>query len=124
PGGSVRTQGSIQVVHPTNALGKTIVYTHPAGTGYLPPLTPWRSGGSARTTDTTLLSGARNTLTAATTFDVPVSALPRGRVEVWAWLRSNAATEFGIFWSVDTYLGGVILNDSTEYLRMTLAANV
>lgn len=124
PGGSVRTQGSIAVEHATNSLGQAIVYTHPSGTAYLPPLTPWRSGGSSRTSDATLLSGARNAVATATTYDVPISALPRGRVEVWAWLRSNAATEFGMYWSVDTYLGGVLLSDSTYVQRMTLAANV
>lgn len=88
PGGSVRAEGSILVSHASSALGKVIVYTHPSGTGYLPPLRQWRTSGNAVTTDSALLSGSREPIGAGSTvFRVPVPVLPTGRVEIWAWLR-------------------------------------
>jgi hypothetical protein len=93
PGGSVRTHGSIQVAHASSSLGKTIVYTCPSGTGYLPPLRRWRTSGNTVTADASLLSGSREPIGAGSTvFRIPVSALPKGRVELWAWMRVTTGT--------------------------------
>ena len=93
PKGSVRTQGSIHVTHASNALGKVIVYTHPSGTGYLPPLRQWRTSGNTVTTDATMNSGAREPIgPGSTVFRVPVPVLPTGRVELWAWLRVTSSS--------------------------------
>lgn len=106
PGGAVRTQGSIQVSHATSALGKVIVYTHPTGTGYLPPLRPWRvSGGVTPTADATLLSGYKEDIAVpGVTYNVPVPNLPRGRCEVWAWVNITPAASGYIDWTVDSWI--------------------
>lgn len=122
PGGSVRTSGSIQISHASNALGTTIVYTHPSGTGYLPPLRPWRVSGDAVTSDSTMLSGARNNLTGITTFNVPEVNLPRGGVEVWAWLHSSSAGTFTMFWSLFSYMGSTQLSAEGRTTSITLPA--
>jgi hypothetical protein len=93
PGGSVRTHGSMRIAHPSNPLGKVIAYTHPSGTGYLPPLRQWRTSGNTVTTDTSLNSGAREPIgPSSTVFRVPQPVLPAGRVEVWAWLRVTSGS--------------------------------
>lgn len=110
PGGSVRTQGSIHVTHASSALGKTIVYTHPSGTGYLPPLRQWRTSGNTVTADSTLLSGSREPIgPSSTIFRVPVPVLPVGRVEIWAWLRVTT----GSLTRAPAYAIRSIVNDVT-----------
>lgn len=123
PGGTVRTQGSIQVAHATSSLGKTIVYTHPAGTGYLPPLRPWRVSGDTPTGDSTLLSGNRNTLVTPNDYNIPAANLPRGRVELWAWLRANSTTAFPLIWTVESWLNSVSLHPNDQTKTLSLAAN-
>jgi hypothetical protein len=116
PGGSVRTQGSIQISHASNALGKVIVYTHPAGTGYLPPLRRWRSSSATVTTDSTLVSGARNLIgTTATSYLIPSANLPDGRVELWAFLRATTSTGTrDVVWSVDSWMGSTRLSSEVR----------
>lgn len=111
PGGSVRTQGSIHVSHASSALGQTIVYTYPAGIGYLPPLRPWRVQSQSVTTDAAMLSGARNLLgPTSTEYQMPASAAPVGRVEVWARIRATLATGLAdITWKVASQIGGTSL---------------
>lgn len=107
PGGSRPTHGSIHVEHASSALGKAVVYTHPSGTGYLPPLSPWRASGDTRSTESGRVSGSKATLTAATNFNVPVSALPTGSVELWAWLHADNTNEFTLHWAVDSWMNDV-----------------
>jgi hypothetical protein len=123
PGGSVRTNGSIHVTHATASLGKTIVYTHPSSTGYLPPLSPWRFSSGTVTTDSTLLSGSKITLNVPCDYRVPVSALPRGRVELWAWLYDNTTETRRVYWAVDSWMNGVQVSptDPLRYIDLPLS---
>lgn len=116
PGGAVPTTGSIQVAHDTDALGKVVVHTHPSGTGYLPPLRPWLVSSPTVTTDSSLVSGARNLVdngTTVTTYRIPVSALPKGRAEVWAWVRSvTGSGDYSLDWAIASYMGSASLTYS------------
>jgi hypothetical protein len=124
PGGSVRTNGSIQVAHATSALGTVIVYSQKSDGGYLPPLSRWFAAGTTPTTDVTRMSGSYASIATAKDYRVPVTALPRGRVELWAWVRSSVSTEFGFYWAVDTWINNVGIGIGT-YARtpLTLPAN-
>lgn len=114
PGGSKKTQGSIQVAHDTDALGQVIVYTHESGTGYLPPLRPWLvdADSESSTSDSSLVSGARTPIgPIGTHWRIPAPVLPRGRAELWAWLRATDDTgvkEIG--WSVSSWMNGTALS--------------
>lgn len=124
PGGSVRATGNLQIAHATNALGKTIVYTHPSGTGYLPPLRPWRVSSEAVTVDSTLVSGSRNaTGPASTVYRLPVAVVPEGRVEVWAWLRETSSAPIArtITWDVASFMGSTLLSTNNKTTSVTFA---
>lgn len=125
PGGSVRTQGSIQVSHATSSLGKTIVYTTPTSTGYLPPLRQWLSSSSGVTPDATVLSGNRNGITTATVYRVPVTSSPAGRTEAWAWLRNaNAVTIRVDVTAVSVMNATTIGSSQTSQTDVVFGANV
>jgi hypothetical protein len=85
-GGSVKTSGSIQVASPSaTTLGLVVVYTCPNdGTGFTPPLRPYRVAGNATTPDSATVSGVRETIvnagspTASVDYVIPVGLLPEG----------------------------------------------
>lgn len=112
PGGSVPAEGTIMVQHETAGLGETIVFSHPAEGGYAPPLRPWWHDGDPEEANPAALSGATNTLTNATNFHVPVSAIPEGDVQLWARIFSDAAGSFQVYWAADAWMGGVVVGDS------------
>jgi hypothetical protein len=107
-GGTERTPASIRVAAPDGStdLGLTILHTSPEdGSGYSPPLRRWRTLGNTVTTDTTLLSGAREPLHAsAVQFMVPTSALPEGSYELCGRFRASAAGAHRIFFTGFTQL--------------------
>jgi hypothetical protein len=120
PGGSVKTQGSITVSHTANALGKTIVYTHPSSTGYLPPISRFLVSGGTRSADATAVSGDKAPLTTTSTWDIPVSVLPSGRMEVWAWLSASATTSFDLTWSAFSKMGSTALSSASNTVTLSL----
>lgn len=84
--GSARTQGSVAVEHATSALGDVLAYfwpktSDPRTANYSPAMRQYRAGGGAGspTADSSMVSGARETLTAfATIYSIPLNALPPG----------------------------------------------
>ncbi|MBA3783306.1 MAG: hypothetical protein H0X12_15825, partial [Nocardioides sp.] len=112
PGGSVPTEGDVIVQHPTSGLGQTIVFTHPSGGGYSPPLRQWRFSSDTVTPDASVVSGNTNQLTGGNEYRVPVSAIPDGDVQLWARLYSSAAGTVQIFWAADSWMGGVQVGDT------------
>lgn len=92
-GGSVPTSGSIQVASPSaTVLGTTLVYTAPdTGTGYSPPLRPYRTSGGTVTADATMVSGAREVVNPGVSYDVPAGALRKATYAVVARLNFTAA---------------------------------
>ncbi len=114
PGGSVPAEGTIFVQHATAGLGHVIVFTHPLGGGYTPPLRQWLAISEPVTADSTLVSGARNALTTATKFSVPVAAIPRGSAHLWARLRRTTAGTVTGTWAVTSSIGGVTLGDTIQ----------
>ena len=124
PGGSVTADGSLTVEHASNALGKAIVFTHPSGTGYLPPLRVWRFSGTAPTSDSSTLSGSRNPIVTPSVYQVPVSAAPRGRTELWAWLRNPNAVNIRIDSAVVSVMNSFAVGASqTGQVDVAFAAN-
>jgi hypothetical protein len=109
--GTARTQGRLAVEHATSALGDVIVYAYPDDdSGYVPPLrTYYRTAGSAPTTDTSLVSGARDDLGTPTVFTVPARRLPSGGHLAMALLRSNtelaAVAPYTVNVQTVTYVG-------------------
>ncbi|WP_181312460.1 hypothetical protein [Nocardioides campestrisoli] len=83
PAGSVPAEGTIVVQHETNALGDTIVYTHPLGRGYNPALMPFRTSSAPRTSNSLMVSGAHCDLSTPLVFSVPISAIPDGGAQLW-----------------------------------------
>jgi hypothetical protein len=126
PGGSVRTQGSIKVAHATDSLGRVIVYTYPAGSGYQPPLRPWLIASDAVSSDSTLLSGEKNFLDALTAFRIPMAAAPTGRVELWAWLMSTTTRTININADMYACFGATPIGEvqTTGAVSIDLEANV
>lgn len=104
--GSARTEGSFSISHATLALGDVLLYTSPL-TSYSPALRQYRSGGGTVTTDTTLVSGGRESLDTAATFDIPVSQLLTGKHQIIARMRNDAAGAQLVTWTAQVRIGGV-----------------
>lgn len=106
--GSARTEGSLAVEHPSSSLGSTLIYTWPStlSPSYSPPLRPRRVSGGTVTTDSTLISGARDLIDTAVVFDVPVADLVAGTHQLMAQLRSDTATAQTINYVAQLRIGG------------------
>lgn len=128
PGGSVSAEGDVIVQHPSAGLGQTIIYSHPAGGGYSPPVSSWRVSGPTRVADATTVSGARNSLaTDPTIFKVPFSALPQGDAQLWARVRqtTGSAQTVGIKYGVGSDMGGYVPDVEESETRFLIpAANI
>lgn len=90
-GGSARSPSAIAIEHGTSSLGDVLAYFWPAtNTGYSPPLRQYRVSGGTVTTDATMVSGARETLTGSpVTFDIPARTLASGRYLLVARLNTG-----------------------------------
>lgn len=111
PGGSVPAEGTIIVEHATVGLGQTIVYSHPLGGGYTPPLRRWLVTSDAVTGDAASVSGATNLITGITDYRVPISAMPEGGVGYWARLYNGSTGTVRIHWAAVSYLGSTPVGD-------------
>lgn len=98
-GGSVRTQGSIEV-QAEGPLGSVLVYTRPEdGSGYTPPITSrWYSGGTITPDDTTvsgkiisLAAGQTPSLDVSTRFDLPHRTITPGAYALVGRIRGTLA---------------------------------
>jgi hypothetical protein len=97
--GSARTQGSVTIEHASSALGDVLAYFFPDSEdaqGYSPQLRQYRISGGTVTTDATLVSGARESISpsggggaAAVVFDIPVSRLAAGLHTLMARAKVN-----------------------------------
>lgn len=122
--GSVRTPGSLQVSHPTSALGDVLVYTRPDhGDGYRPDLRRWRTSGPAVSDDTAAVSGKsetlRTSLPSATKLTVPAASIAPGAYALMA--RVKASVSSVLYMRVSTVLNGVTLA-STAIMSATVAS--
>lgn len=111
PGGSITAEGDVIVQHATAGLGQTIVFSHPAGGGYSPPLRQWRSDGPTPVADSATVSGFRNSLaTTRTLFKIPFDALPQGDAQLWVRVRQTTgfAGTVGIGYGVGSDMNGYV----------------
>lgn len=117
--GSARTQGRVTISHETSALGDVLAYFWPdLSANYSPPLRQFRSAGGGVTADTTLVSGARENLVAATTvFTIPASRVPDGGYLLMARL-GGAATTATLTWTATTILNSVDIGPTSTGTRV------
>lgn len=113
PGGSVSTEGDVLVQHPTGGLGTVVVYSHPAGGGYSPPLRPWLVSSDPVTISSASVSGGYHSLNGLTRFNIPISSVPEGSVHLWARVGLSAGSpgDVSINWSAWSLQGGVTVGD-------------
>lgn len=112
PDGNIPAEGTIKVQHATEGLGQVIVFSHPAEGGYSPALRQWRISGDTPTPDTGVVSGAFNTLVAATGYRAPITSVPVGDVQLWARLaRSGSTGAVRIFWAAESWVGSSVVGD-------------
>lgn len=122
--GSAPTTGSLHVYHPSAALGTTLIYTcKQTMSAYQPPLRVWRTAGPAETPDTSTISGGRSSLLDINTFQVPSVNVPRGRHDLWAFVRSTVAGEHRVRCGVYALVGSTLLGLQAGYRTVTLAAD-
>ena len=105
PGGSVPTEGSLHLSHPTSALGTAMIFTHPAVDGYAPPLRPWRVSSDAVTADPATVSGSYNAITGVASFNVPVSAIPRGEHHLWVRMSASVVGTYQVGFTAQSVMG-------------------
>lgn len=128
PGGSVPTQGDVIVQHATAGLGKTIVFSHPAGGGYSPPLRQWLFSSSTPAPNAGWVSGAVHSLDTITEYRVPNSALPEGATQLWILAACNAVTSVNLSWSIyaavnGVTVGGTVISGTTTLTFPAVAPN-
>lgn len=89
--GSVRTPGTLEVSHPTSALGDVLVHTCPDfGTGFQPGTMHFRTAGGGVSTGQPTVSG--RLASGSITLDVPINGMPRGTYAVVIRARKNTGT--------------------------------
>lgn len=120
-GGSARTQGSIQISHPTDALGEVAVYTtSDDGSGYQPPLSAHRTGGGTRTPDTSTASGGVSLLNAVSSgvtgevYEVDADAVPGGTYVFVAAVNAASSSTQVIQVSASTRIGTTDYGTQTD----------
>jgi hypothetical protein len=126
-GGSARSGASLAVEHSTNALGDVLVYVYPnSAVAYSPPLRPYRvAGGATTTSDSTLVSGARDAINGATaTFDVPVSQLVAGGHLLVVRAYSNILAAATLSWTASTRIGSTALGSTVSGSRACTSAEI
>lgn len=98
-GGSAPTQAAIRLFDATPAaLGTEILVHTSRNTNWNPALRPYRTTSAAVTSDTAMVSGARNTLTSSMVFRVPASEFTEGTYSLMA--RMSVSTSAALGWSV------------------------
>lgn len=104
--GSARTQGTVEIMHNTSALGDVLFYSWPEiDEVYSPPLRQYRTSGAGVTTDTALVSGARENLVGGSVvYDIPVANLPKTSHLLMLRL-GGADTLTTLSWSATTRIG-------------------
>lgn len=114
PGGNVPAEGDVLVQSPTNALGRTIVFSHPAGGGYTPSLRQWLTSSSGPIANAGMVSGFYNDLTAPMVYSVPISAIPESGAQLWIKCGASTTSAVRINWSATTWQGGVAQVNSRQ----------
>ncbi|WP_377324765.1 hypothetical protein ACFJIY_07690 [Pimelobacter simplex] len=96
--GSAPTQAMARLYDATPAaLGTEVLFYTSTNPQSSPALRPFRTASAAETTDSTMVSGKRNTLTSAMTFRIPSSRITEGTYSLLA--RLNVSTAGTIGWS-------------------------
>jgi hypothetical protein len=101
-GGSARGRASLAITaDATKTLGDlTMIYTRTATTGFQPPLRPYRISSATVTTDTTLISGAYNSLGGtAMVFNIPANKFQEAAHDLVLRLRATTAGTYTITWT-------------------------
>lgn len=99
PVGTMDTELSLTVTHPTQALGRTIIYTHPINEGYGPALRPFLAASSPVTADASRVSGAWQSIVAdPSLYVVPAGMLPPGKGQAWALIGAPSNSGLVRLW--------------------------
>jgi hypothetical protein len=110
--GSAPTVGSLQVSHPSTALGDLLIYSwRDDGCGYAPPMRQFRRSGGTVTTDAALYSGASDLLNTDLVYRVPASQVPAGLYVLYARLKRATSGTSAIKTWADT-----IASDGATFL--------
>lgn len=97
--GSAPTQAAIRLFDATPAaLGTEILVHSSRNTAWQPALRPFRTSSATVTTDTAMVSGARNTLTSSMVFRIAASKFTEGTYSLMA--RMSVSTSAALGWSV------------------------
>ena len=106
PRGSVRTQGTIQVSHPSAALGRVLVHTSPAAVGNNPACMPYLVSSETRVANASNISGYSTPVnTQAARFSIPISAIPKGGAHIIARAHYTTAGSRRLVYAAETWLG-------------------
>lgn len=116
PGGTERTPCSLRL-NPAagEAMGTVILHTSREElTGYSPALRQYRFSGNSLTSDSTLMSGAREQLNLTPVVaTVPIKSLPEDGYVLMARLRSDATGVYPLVWQARTLIGATYLGGQT-----------
>lgn len=96
--GSAPTQAAIRLFDATPAaLGTEILVHTSRNTAWTPSLRSYRTSSATVTTDTAMVSGARNTLASSMVFRIPANLMTEGTYSLMARLNVSTGGTFG--WS-------------------------
>jgi hypothetical protein len=121
--GSAPTQAAIRLFDATpGALGAEILVFTTRNTLWQPALRPYRAASAAPTVDSSMVSGARNTLSSSMVFRIPATQLTSGTYALAA--RMNVTTGGTLSWSarMTSPLGFVTVGSSVVVSGSTTVA--
>lgn len=129
-GGSASAPGTLAVEHETDALGDVMVYVWPDdGSGYSPPLRPYRVSGGTVVDDAALVSGHYDNLDTILVFEVPLDRLPLGDGKPHRLMLVHRSTQAGaggssrtLNWTASTRINGATIGN-TESGSVTWTVN-
>lgn len=107
--GSARTDGSIQIAHPTSGLADTILYTWNGGTALTPSMRPYFLTGTTPVIDASKTSGATQQIATPTVYEIPANQLPAGKYHVVANMALSSSSPTTV--TAQVYILGVAVGE-------------
>jgi hypothetical protein len=116
--GSARTQASLHLVDPDDALGSVLVYTTTDLTANNPPLRQWQTVGPSPVSDPSTVSGSTSDLATAHKFDLPAAGVTPGGYLLLARVKATATGDKTISWVARSRMGTTDISEAQAGSRL------
>lgn len=106
--GSARTQGSLQISHPTAGLGSVLAYTWPrVAQSYSPSMRQYIDIGSTAVVSEDRISGSYDLLDDGVSYSIPATAIVPGAHQWMVRVACSNVGVYGVNWTAQMEVGGI-----------------